>query len=397
MAVSIAPAVAQCPPPGNGFNDIYDFTQLAAGNSPSGVVIDRAENLYGLLPGSGDYGAGLLYKLTERGGNWLLNPIHSFLGGSSGSPNNFILGPQGVYGGADGGIQNPSCNGINNYCGQVYKIRPGPNACTTALCSWNESTIYQFTGGTDADNGSISAFDPAGNLYGISAHGGAYGHGTVFELAPSQGGWTETILHSFGEVGWPTSLLVGHDGNLYGTINAGGYYGYGVVFQLVPSGGGWTNNIIYTFTGGGDGFGPGALVQDSLGNLYGTSVCAEYPNGPCGGIDYNYYGLIFKLSPSGGGWQFSVLYNTTRDNLCEGYVHALTLDAAGYLYAAEGALYDGCPSGWGALVDVTHLARLASADEDFFQNLTADASGNLYGTSYDCGRYGDGMVWRYGP
>ena len=68
--------------------------------------------------------------------------------------------------------------------------RRRPTACANALCSWDETTIYQFTGNADAWGGTVTAFDSAGNLYGIG-NGGAYGQGAVFELSPSQGGWTE--------------------------------------------------------------------------------------------------------------------------------------------------------------------------------------------------------------
>jgi uncharacterized repeat protein (TIGR03803 family) len=40
-------------------------------------------------------------------------------------------------------------------------------------------------------------FDAAGNLYGTTQSGGAYGYGTVFELSPSPGGWTQNELYSF--------------------------------------------------------------------------------------------------------------------------------------------------------------------------------------------------------
>ena len=85
--------------------------------------------------------------------------------------------------------------------------------------------IYQFTGQRQCwrpGNG----FDQAGNLYGFSGSGGAYGKGAVFELTPSPGGWTETILYSFtggSDGGGPDSLLVGRDGNLYGAGGGGAY------------------------------------------------------------------------------------------------------------------------------------------------------------------------------
>jgi len=385
-----AQAIAQCPP--QGLTDIYDFTpQEVGGGVPGNIVIDGAGNLYGLIAGGGNYGQGLLYKLAERDGNWLLDPLYNFLGGSQGSStNNLILGPQGaVYGGASGGSQN---------YGLIYKANPGPTACTTALCSWTECTLYQFTGNNDAVDASVNAYDSAGNLYGISFFGGASGYGTIFELTPSPGGWTETILHNFTEGcdgAWPTSLLMGHDGNLYGTASTGGCYGYGTIFQLVPSGGGWTLNVLYTFIGTYDGIAPGNLVQDSLGNFYGSSGCSLYSY--CNGINDNHYGLVFKLSRSGGRWQLNVLYDTSEDNLCSGSINGVALDAAGRVYATAG-LEPYCFPGWGALLDVTANQVLVPADGNIFQDVTVAASGKLYGTFGEgCGKYDLGMVWQYSP
>ena len=61
-----------------------------------------------------------------------------------------------------------------------------------------ETVLYHFTGGIDGGTPYAGlVFDQAGNLYGTTKSGGMYGHGTVYELTPSEGGWTETVLYSF--------------------------------------------------------------------------------------------------------------------------------------------------------------------------------------------------------
>ena len=58
-------------------------------------------------------------------------------------------------------------------------------------------------------------------------------------------------------------------GNLYGTTEQGGAYGFGVVFKLTPGG---AETVLYSFTGGSDGADPAAsLIRDKAGNLYGTT------------------------------------------------------------------------------------------------------------------------------
>ena len=46
------------------------------------------------------------------------------------------------------------------------------------------------------------------------------------------------------------SPVFDHTGNLYGTTHLGGAYDRGTVYELTPSSGGWTENILWNFTGG---------------------------------------------------------------------------------------------------------------------------------------------------
>src|ERR1017187_7783020 len=112
---------------------------------------------------------------------------------------------------------------------------------------------HLFTGGSD---GAVPlfgdlVFDQAGNLYGTAAAGGitsgncspAGGCGVVFELTPTHGGWTETVLHSFnldGSDGYsPNSgVIFDSSGNLFGTTVYGGADNAGAVYELTPSGSG---------------------------------------------------------------------------------------------------------------------------------------------------------------
>ena len=124
--------------------------------------------------------------------------------------------------------------------------------------------------------------DAAGNLYGVTGAGGAYGSGTVFEVKANG---DETLLYSFtggSDGGGPDSVLIfDSQGNLYGTTESGGSSticdgGCGTVFELSPNNGGWTETALYSFCSlseCADGERPltGPLVQDSAGNLYGTT------------------------------------------------------------------------------------------------------------------------------
>ena len=127
-----------------------------------------------------------------------------------------------------------------------------------------EKVLYSFTGGSDGNQphqGLI--FDQAGNLYGATFSGGVYGYGTVFKLTPnSDGSWAESVLYSFtggSDGGTPDWGRPAFDtaGNLYDVTAGGGNYGYGVVFELTPNAdGSWTESVLHQFTGGGDGATP---------------------------------------------------------------------------------------------------------------------------------------------
>jgi uncharacterized repeat protein (TIGR03803 family) len=132
-------------------------------------------------------------------------------------------------------------------------------------------------------------FDQAGNLYGTTSYDGPDGAGTVFELSPSDGGWTLNVLHSFaGSEGPYGGVTMDAAGNLYGTTFAGGAHLSGSVYKLTPSGSGWTFTDLYDFTGGNDGGYPyGTVAIDANGNLYGTAS----HNGALG------YGTIWEIMP----------------------------------------------------------------------------------------------------
>jgi uncharacterized repeat protein (TIGR03803 family) len=179
-----------------------------------------------------------------------------------------------------------------------------------------EQVLWRFTQNGPAGYNPVDLIsDSAGNLYGANSVGGAYGSGTVYELSPpavSGGPWSLIVLYSFPKgatlfgVG-PGSLILDAAGNLYGTTNDGGKHLFGSVFQLTPPatvGGQWTETDIYSFSGW-DGYQPGGLALDPAGNLYGTT----YGGGRyCAGVGC---GTVYQLSPpaiSGDPWTRTVLY-----------------------------------------------------------------------------------------
>ena len=117
--------------------------------------------------------------------------------------------------------------------------------------------------------------------------------GTVLEVSPSGGSWTFNLLYSFsgvinnGPIG-AAALSMDSQGNLYGTTFGNGAYNHGTVFKLSPSENGWIYTDLHDFTGGDDGGAPWSdVVMDSEGNLYGTASG--------GGV--NYGGTVWEITP----------------------------------------------------------------------------------------------------
>ena len=112
---------------------------------------------------------------------------------------------------------------------------------------------FNFAGSDGANPEANLISDAAGNFYGTTVAGGNYAAGSVFEMSPNAGGgWTEKLLYSFGEAldgsAPEAGLIFDAQGNLYGTTTAGGLHGLGTVFKLSPNGqGGWTESVLHTF------------------------------------------------------------------------------------------------------------------------------------------------------
>lgn len=256
-----------------------------------------------------------------------------------------------------------------------------------------EQVLYSFSGSPDGsgpDSRGTLVADAAGNLYGETGTGGAFGFGTVFKVTPTG---QESVIYSFtgGSDGAHPGggLIIDQQGNLYGTATAGGDVacneggslpGCGTVFKIDTSG---NESVVHAFTGGSDGLDPeGGLVVDSNGNLYGTT--AEGGTGSCFPFPNNGCGTVFKITPSG---NTTVLYNF---NLADGAVPqgSLVIDSEGNLYGntrfgGNGVAGPGVVFKVDANGNETVLHRFNDgSDGDLPEtNLVMDSSGNLYGVT----------------
>jgi len=372
MAVAL-PAQAQT------FNVVYSFTGGSDGGNPlDGLIADSQGNFYATTNHGGAFSSGVVFKLSKSGVETVL---HSFAGGTDGA-----------Y--PEGGL-------IRDSSGNLYGTTTGGGASgagTAFIVSSTgvETVLYSFAGGKDGavpEGGLL--LDGADNLFGTTTAGGANGTGTVFRLRKQpNGSWVESIVYNFGAApdgAVPVAgVSIDKSGNLYGTTSAGGAYGYGTVFQLKRSGQTFTETILQNFQDGDDGAVPYAgLIADKSGNFYGAAT----EGGSGGG------GTVFKLTPAGGTYTFSVIYTYPGWGI-SGTFRNLAIDSKGNLYAtthcdganSAGTVYELTPSG--SSYNFTLLYTFTGGTDGLysFSNPVVEQD-HVYGTTNIGGGNGNGDVW----
>jgi len=269
---------------------IYTFlgTDYDGANPSSSLVQDAAGNLYG-----GNYGGpdncGVIYQLSRSGSSWTFTDIY----------NGFYC-PEGNVGIAPGGLLfdntghlygttyyggHTSCTAAQG-CGTVFML-------TNTGLGWVGITLYEFNQSIDGAFPGGLVMDAAGNLYGGTEGGGPNGGGTVWELSPSNGGWSFQVLHSFassiGLGGVQGRLAMDAAGSLYGVTGSEGGAGDGNLFKLTLSDGVWTYSDLHDFVGGNDGRYPlQGVTLDSNGNVFGTTSAGGGPGD---------YGTVWEWTP----------------------------------------------------------------------------------------------------
>jgi uncharacterized repeat protein (TIGR03803 family) len=384
---------------------LYSFGITDGSNPETSLIFDKAGNLYGTTVRGGAFGYGTVFELTPTARGWNEKVLHSFSASDGFYPSASLIFD------SVGNLYGSTALGGAYHYGMVFQLAPGAHG------TWTETILHSFDG-TDGDQPRAQlTFDKAGNLYGTTTFGGAYGHGAVFQLTPGANGvWTETVLRSFtlraglGPNEPFGNIVFDADGNLYGTTENGGPSGWsgGVVFELAPGAGGkWTEKIPHYFGNHGeDGYSPEAgLIFDTSGNLYSTTALGGAHN----------FGAVFQLTPDAGKWNEKVLHSFNDNGKDGAYaVSGLILDAAGNLYGTTnqggtpgsacnghgcGTVFDLQPGANGTWTEkILHSFSDQGTDGTIPEaGLIRDAAGNLYGTTYTGGANNYGTVFKITP
>ena len=361
------------------------------------LVADSAGNFYGSSFAGGAYNAGAVFELIpQQGGGWTEKLLHSFGQGTDGA------NPVGaLILDANGNLYGTTSAGGGHAAGMVFELTPQSGG------TWTETALHHFRNGSDgAFPRAGLIFDAAGNLYGTTYAGGGHAAGTVFQMTPNQGGWTESVIHNFGsgtDGALPlANLIFDGMGNLYGTTQEGGLHNFGTVFEVKPKqGGGWTETVLHHFNNNGvDGIFPEAgLLFDSRGNLFGTTLT--------GGTHGK--GTFYELLPQPGGGWMEIVQHSFSNNGLDGIspLSSLLLDSAGNIYGTTSA---GGTNGFGTVFQfvqgtinawteyVLYSFNFNGADGIFPQAaLIRGGDGNFYGTAFDGGAKSAGAVFELAP
>jgi uncharacterized repeat protein (TIGR03803 family) len=312
-----------------------------------------------------------------------------------------------------------------------FFLAAASSLCLFGIAHANTFTLlYSFEGprNNDGENPLSLIEDGAGNLYGITLHGGFYdyrdrqGYGTVFKFAADG---SETVLHEFQDEIPNGGLVIDPAGNLYGTVanlifklasdgtystafqfsidsttdgaipfgplyrdtqgrlygptQEGGTYNKGVIFRINADA---TETVLHAFGGGSDGSYPGVVIADGSGNLYGTT--AEGGDTACGSSGC---GTVFKIAADG---TYSVLYEFQGGIDGEFPSSPLLMDRQGNLLGVTqaGGGATSCAHGCGTIFKLSPdeieqvLYRFqGGSDGSAPADLVADRDGNLYGAT----------------
>jgi uncharacterized repeat protein (TIGR03803 family) len=281
--------------PGGMLTTLHNFN-FTDGSLPDGGLVEASDgNFYGTTAQGGTFNHGTVYKITSSG---TLTTLYNFCSQSGcadgvGPGGPLVQGTDGnLYGTTGAGGTGPCSSG----CGTIFKI--------TTMGTLTTLHFFDLTDGADPNGGLVQAID--GNFYGTTYNGGTNNNncgsgtcGTVFKMTPTG---ALTTLHSFDYADGANpeaAMIQANDANFYGTTGGGGSCtnfggGCGTIFAITSTG---MLTTLHNFDKT-DGARPNALVQDTNGTFYGTTldggrIVYHYCGGTCGTI----FSLSVGLGP----------------------------------------------------------------------------------------------------
>jgi uncharacterized repeat protein (TIGR03803 family) len=265
------------------FNILAPTGPTGPGNAPGsipGVVLDAQHNVYVAAYSTHCPGAGsvtcAIVKITPGG---KVSTFHTFAGSGSLT----FTGILGLTMDAQGNLYSTAVAG-NEFESQYSIYKTTPTGKTTVLHKFLDTTNEIVLGALTVD--------AKGNIYGMAPENRTSSQGIIFMLTPA--GKLTTLFRFNGTngsledaQGGPGALVLDAAGNLWGATPGGGSHGQGTVFKLSPA---RVLTTLYNFgDSANDGNIPNGVILDDSGNLFGTTFA--------GGV--NNLGTVFKIAGAG--------------------------------------------------------------------------------------------------
>ncbi len=355
------------------------------GSEPgSGNLVSNANgDLFGTTYSGGAYGEGTIFEIVNTANGYAATPtiLVSFDYADGAYP------ISGLIIDADGDLFGTTESGGAFKSGTVFEVAKNANGYAST-----PATIVSFDIADGSTPQASLIADANGDLFGTTSGGGAYGDGTVFEIAKTTSGYANTpvTLVTFDGYngGVPLGrLLANSNGDLFGTTLVGGASGHGTVFEILNTASGYDPAPVTLISFGGvDGQYPySGLITDANGDLFGTTRLG----GTSG------YGTVFEIANFSSGYSGMPTTLVNFDNFDGAFPRGdLIADANGNLFGTT-------ESGWGtygagtvfevakttngyasAPTTEISLGNVGGVGSDPYSGLIADLNGNLFGTTF---------------
>ena len=279
----------------------------------------------------------------------------------------------------DGMLFGTTYNGGTFGFGSVFELNTSTGMVTT---------IASFNATNGANPNAQLITDGNGNLFGTTVLGGNGGYGTVFKLNINSGVITPLVSFTGPNGANPEGGLVeDSSGNLYGTTVGDTTDNEGTVFEVNPSTGAFNNFVI--FTGPNGAYPNAALTMDGSGNLFGTTS----------GDGVNNEGTLFEINPNTGAFNNLVIFTGPNGAIPKATFTrpqtAIFLEYAAGTGSTTKPVFDIQPS----TAAFTTIATFTNSNNDPYpvNQLYIDSSGNVFGETQGYGSNNEGIVFEITP
>lgn len=250
-------------------------------NPRGGVILDGAGNIFGTTVWGGTNDWGTIYELKPASGSYTESIVYNYDGSTGAGPWAAPLEDQNanLY--------------VTNFFSGVFELSPTGSGYEVVGIG------QMISSKGDYPTAGVLAIGPT--IYTAAVYGALYGQGSIVAMDASN---ITNVTDVWDFKGPPSdgarpldTLVADAGGSIYGATNVGGVENLGAVFRFIPKSG--KERLLWSFHGKKDGANPkDPLVIDTSGNIYGTTFYGGKDN----------LGVIFKLSPKGGGYTLNVLH-----------------------------------------------------------------------------------------